>query len=140
VGEYLIARPFGDKKFDLAIEFGTRGDMGELELPREPTDPSLKNVAVGIDTAMLGRTRPLALAVVADIREALREVMVAVKSMAPPARLQKLRTDRLAAVQPYAASQLASVRDNAKKNFDHSPIHPDRLAYEIEQAIDPDAI
>jgi benzoylformate decarboxylase len=140
VGEYLIAKPFGDKKFDLAVEFGTRGDMGELELPREPTDPSLKNVAVGIDTAMLGRTRPLALAVVADIREALRDVMAAVKSMATPARLQKLRTDRLAAVQPYAASQLASVRDNAKKNFDHSPIHPDRLAYEIEQAIDPDAI
>jgi benzoylformate decarboxylase len=140
VGEFLPAKPFGAAKPDLVVEFGTRGDMGELELPREPTDPSEKVVAVGIDTAMLGRTRPLALAVVADTREALRDVMDAVKSMATADRLQKLRADRLAAVRPYAASLLASVRDNAKKNFDHAPIHPDRLAYEMEQALDPDAI
>jgi thiamine pyrophosphate-dependent acetolactate synthase large subunit-like protein len=140
VGEYLVAKPFGAAKVDLAVQLGTRGDMGELDLPQEPSDPSVKMVAVGIDTAMLGRTRPLDLAVVGDVREALRDVMEAVKSMATPARLQKLRTDRLAAVKPYAASLLASVRDNAKKNFDHAPIHPDRLGYEMDQALDPDAI
>jgi thiamine pyrophosphate-dependent acetolactate synthase large subunit-like protein len=140
VGEFLVAKPFGAAKVDLAVELGTRGDMGELDLPREPSDPSVKTVAVGIDTAMIGRTRPLDLAIVADVRETLRDVMEAVKSIATPARLQKLRTDRLAAVQPYAASLLASVRDNAKKNFDRAPIHPDRLGYEMDQAIDPDAI
>ncbi len=140
VGEFATARPFAGPA-DLIVQFGTRGDLGELTVPEKPTiDPAAHVIAAGIDTDMLGRTQPLGLAIAADVREVLRDVIEAVKSMTTAARLKTVREHRLESVTPYVARLRAETKENARKNFDRRPIHPDRLGYELDQAADPDAI
>ena len=140
IGEYPLAKPYGRATPDLMLQVGMRGDMGEMTLPDQPTDPALRTMAVGIDTAMLGRTQSLDLGVVGDVRESLRDVMQAVRSMTTEPRLRQIRDQRLAIVKPYAAALAKSLTDAAMKNFDQKPIHPDRLGYELEKALEPDAI
>jgi glyoxylate carboligase len=48
-----------------------------------------KFVALGLDTTMLGRTQPLDLAVVADVKAAERDLIDAITSMATADRLGK---------------------------------------------------
>jgi thiamine pyrophosphate-dependent acetolactate synthase large subunit-like protein len=93
-----------------------------------------------VDANRIGRTQFFDLAVVADVRETFRDVIEAVKSAVTADRLQKIRDGRLATVKPYVTKIQSALRDNAKKNFDLKPIHPDRVGYEIDQVADPDAI
>ncbi|MCU1385119.1 MAG: hypothetical protein JWL71_3816 [Acidobacteria bacterium] len=140
VGEIALAKPYGSANPNLVVQFGTRGDMGELAIPDQPTDPELRTMAVGIDTAMLGRTAPLELAVVGDVKTTFQDLADAISGMVTASRLQKIRDQRMATVKPYAAHLLAEVQDSAKKNFNLRPIHPDRVGWEIEQEADKDAI
>jgi len=103
-------------------------------------DTSAQSVAVGLDTNMMGRTQPVDLAIVADVRETFRDLKDAVSSMATDARLQKIRNERLAKVKPHVANMQAMQLENAKKNFDRRPIHPDRVGLELDAVADPDAI
>ncbi|MBI2833882.1 MAG: thiamine pyrophosphate-binding protein [Acidobacteria bacterium] len=129
--------PNGDA--DLVIQIGTR-DPGVMDLDAPILPRTARFVAVGIDTAMLGRTQRLDLAVVGDVGETLRDLKDAIASMATPARLQRLRDERLAIVRPHLEKKAAARRDAVKKNFDLSPIHRDRLGYELDRIADPDAI
>ena len=125
---------------DLVIQFGTR-DPGGAGIPDGTLlDANAKFVAVGIDTNMLGRTQPMDLAIVADVRETARDVMEAVKSMVTKDRLNKIREERLSLVLPAVESRKANHLASAKANFNRSPIHPDQVDWELEQAADPNAI
>jgi benzoylformate decarboxylase len=140
IGQFAADRPYPSGQVDLLVQFGTR-DLGGMQVPDKPMlDGAARTVAVGLDTNMLGRTQPVDLAVVADMRETFRDLKDAVNSMVTAARLQKLREDRLAVVKPHAFKMAATALENARKNFDKRPIHPDQVGLEIEQIADPDAI
>jgi len=125
---------------DLVIQFGS-SDPGGSTVPEKPRyGPGTRFVAVGIDTNMLGRTQAMDLAIVADIRETARAVIDTVKAMATTERLAKIREGRLSAVIPVAAEREENRVRLARQNFDRSPIHPDRVDYELEQAADKHAI
>jgi benzoylformate decarboxylase len=130
--------PFGSA--DLVVQFGTR-DMGGGAIPDTPAvDPAARFVAVGLDTNMLGRTQPLHLAVVGDVKETLAALKDAVSSLATRERLAKIREERLARVSAAAAEARARRLAQARERFSESPIHVDRVAYELERCIDPNAI
>lgn len=130
--------PAGDP--DLVIHFGTRG-LGGGSIPDRPRiDPAVSFVAVGLDTDSLGRTQPMDLSVVADVRETLKDLMDAVSSRVTADRLVRIRQERLAIVTPPIAERKARRLEEARRNFDQSPIHPDRVNYELEQAADDNAI
>ena len=132
------AYPFGGG--DLVVQCGTR-DLGGADIPgRLPIDPQIRFVAMGLDTNMLGRTQPLDLAVVGDLKEALKALNESVMSMATAERLARIRRDRLALVTPAAARNRAERLAQARQRFGETPIHNDRLAYELERGIDPNAI
>jgi benzoylformate decarboxylase len=140
VGRFLPGEPYPNGNADLLVQFGTR-DPGGGSLPDSPLlGAGATFVAVGIDTNMLGRTQPMDLAIVGDVRETARLVIDAVKSLATADRLAKIRERRLAAVTPVVAERDARRTEQARKNFDRSPIHPDRVDYELEQAADANAI
>lgn len=140
VGTFAGDRPYPGGSANLVIQVGTR-DSGGLQIPEKPAlDPSARLVAAGIDTGMLGRTQPLDLAIVADVRETMRDLMDAIRSMATGNRLQKMRDERLATVKSFVAKASSGRLASAEKNFEHRPVHPDRLGYEIDQAADADAI
>jgi benzoylformate decarboxylase len=140
VGRFQPAKPYPEGSPDLLVQFGTR-DPGGNAFPESPiVGAGVRFVAVGIDTNMLGRTQPMDLAVVGDVRETARLVIDAVKSLATADRLAKIRERRLAMVTPVVAERESGRAEQARKNFERSPIHPDRVDYELEQAADANAI
>ena len=58
-----------------------------------------KFVALGIDSDTLGRTQPMNLAVVADVKAATRDLIDAIKSMATKDRLAKIREARVPVIK-----------------------------------------
>jgi thiamine pyrophosphate-dependent acetolactate synthase large subunit-like protein len=95
---------------------------------------------VGIDTNAMGRTQPMDLAIVADAGETLRATIDAVTSMVTKERLDKIREARLAMITSTVAERRENVLARARQNFDQAEISPDRLDYELSQAVDPHAI
>ncbi len=139
-GRYTEDRPYPFGSADLVVQLGTR-DLGGGAIPeRPPVNPAASFVAVGLDTNMLGRTQPLDLAVVGDVKQTVKDLADAVGALATIDRLAKIRQDRLAAVTPAIASAAAERLARARKVFEQSPIHPDRLGYELEQGLDRNAI
>jgi benzoylformate decarboxylase len=142
VGGFSPHEPYPNGSADLVIQFGTR-DHGKHyhAIPDKPLmGPGGRFVAVGMDTNMLGRTQAMDLAVVADVRETARDLMDAVKATVTEERLAKIREERLALVTPVVADRQAKRIEGARSHFDDSPIHPDRVGWELEQAADNNAI
>lgn len=96
--------------------------------------------AVGMDTGMLGRTQPLDLAVVADVNQTLKELIDAVRSLATSDRLAGIRQGRLSVITGAVAERRSKLQNDARANFSNAVIHPDRLDYELDKALDPHAI
>ncbi len=134
VGRYGVGdRPYPANGADLVVQLGGR-DPGAGVVPDTPIrQAGVRYVAVGLDTAMIGRTRALDLAVVGHVRESLRDVKEAVGSIATKDRLAKLRDERLAVVTPATKAANDARLRSAKNSFEQTPIHPDRLGYELEQ-------
>lgn len=131
--------PFSDA--DLVVQLGSRemsagGAGGGLPV----TDKAMRYVAVGLDTNMLGRTRAFDLAVVADVKAAVRDLTDAVQSMATKDRLAKIRDERLAVVKPAIAAVNAERLAQARKVFDQPTIHPDQLGFEMENHLERNAL
>jgi benzoylformate decarboxylase len=140
VGRFRSREPYPSGSADLVVQFGAR-DPGGQRLPKEPLlEAGARYVAVGIDTNMLGRTQPMDLAIVADVRETARALIDAILSMLTKERLTKLREERLSVVTAAVAAKEAKRIEEARRNFEQSPIHPDRVDYELEQAADANAI
>ena len=140
IGRFRANDPYPSGSPDLLIQFGTR-DPGGRTIPDKPLlGPGGRFAAVGINTNMLGRTQPMDLAIVADVRETSRALVEAVKSMVTKERLAKIREERLAMVTPAVAGREEKRIAEARANFDKSPIHPDRVDYELEQTADSNAI
>jgi thiamine pyrophosphate-dependent acetolactate synthase large subunit-like protein len=140
VGMFENHLPYPAGHADFVVQCGAR-DLGGRVIPEKPLlDPSARLAAIGMDTDMLGRTQPVDLAIVADVKETLRDLLPAVKSMATAARLQKIREARLATVLPYVSRAQAKLTADARANMNRTPIHPDQVGYEVDRAVERDAI
>jgi thiamine pyrophosphate-dependent acetolactate synthase large subunit-like protein len=131
------ATAFPNHAPDLLIAIGG-SDSGRVDINALDTMP--KYAAVGVDANALGRQRPFDLAVVGDVKETLKATIEAVKSLATKDRLAKLSKERLDYILPAIAAAKEKQEKSARETFDASPIHPNRLDYELSQAIDKNAI
>lgn len=139
-GRYADDRPYPFGSADLIVQLGAR-DLGGGTLPERPAvDPAAVFVAVGLDTSMLGRTQPFDLAVVGDVGQTVKDLTDAVGALATRDRLARIRQERLAAITPAISAARAERLAQARQTFDQTPIHPDRLGYELEQHLDSNAI
>lgn len=137
---YLGTRYGGDRAYpygnaDLIVQIGSRESTGGETGGTRP-----RYVAVGLDTNMMGRTRALDLAVVADVKAAVSDLAGAVGARVTRDRLAKIRDERLAVVKPAIAAANAERLAQARKVFDQPVIHPDRLGYEMQQGLENDAL
>ncbi len=137
---YQHDRPYPFGSADLVVQFGTR-DLGGGGTPETPAIESpARFVAVGLDTNMLGRTQPMDLAVVGDVKAVATALTDAVNALATKERLATIRQERLALITAPAAEMRARRLEQARQHFDENPIHVDRLAYELERGIERNAI
>lgn len=137
---YLGQRYGGDRPYpfsgaDLLVQFGNR-DPGS----GATVEPMPRFAAVGLDTNALGRNRAFDLAVVGDPKETAKDLADAVNSLVTKDRLAKIRDERLAIVKPAIAAANAERLARARTTFEQSPIHPDRVGYELEAGLEKNAI
>lgn len=128
-------RPYPYGSPDLMVQIGSREPNAAT-----PDTATARYVAIGLDTSMLGRTRGLDQAVVGDVRATVQDLAAAVKSMVTSDRLTRIRDERLAVVAPAIAAAKAARLAAANKVFNQPVIHPDQLGYEMEQALDANAL
>lgn len=123
---------------DLVLQIGAR-DWGTTG-PYTRMAPGTHFAAIGMETNNMGRTEPMTLAIVADVKSTLKDLLAALHSAAPAARLKQLRDSRYDVVSAYARKISSDRFTEARGNFGKTPIHPDQLALELDDVLDPNAI
>lgn len=88
----------------------------------------------------LNKAYPSELPVAADPRIALRDIITAIKSMATKERLAARARTRADEIRSFNKKMDESLKAVAKAEWDHAPISWPRLAMELSEALDPDAI
>jgi benzoylformate decarboxylase len=89
-------------------------------------------VCIGLDTTAMGSNRPFDLAMVANVKIALRAIIDSVKSQAT--------NERIASIASSRTEPARQPRDIQRSRLGMAPIHPDELGWALEQELDDDAI
>lgn len=137
VGRYSPGRAMLGKNVDLVISFGTK-DFGDRSVS-SLTDQT-RFVKCGINTSHIGRNYPFDLAVVGNVKEILSDLMDCVKGSLAKGRINSIKASRFPEIKNQTQSSYAESLERAKLNFKKSPIHPDRLGYELSRVLDKNAI
>ena len=92
------------------------------------------------DPNTLGRSIVPDLSILSEQRSAISDISDAVDGMLTKDRIAKIRASRLAEVSALT-SQLNQTREVAlRARFDNSPLIWERVGYELQQALDKDAV
>jgi benzoylformate decarboxylase len=137
VGRYSPGTMILGKKVDLVITFGTK-DFGRDRVSSVSNDTKL--IRCGINTSNIGRNYPFDLAVVGNVKEILADLIDYIKGSLTKARISSIKDARLPGVMAYTKNLRSEFSKRAKLNFNKSPIHPDRLGYEMSRLLDKDAV
>ncbi len=140
VGRYRCDSPYPVGGVDLILSIGSK-ELGGRWLSDDKLIPSeVKSIRMGLDTAMMGRNYPMDLAIVADVREGIESLISAVKGMLTSERISSIRESRYSTISAYTQKQKQEAENSLKQHFNDKPIHPKRLGYEMNKALDADAI
>jgi len=127
------------RKRDLLISFGESFTAGN-EDDRGLMGPDRPLVHISHDPNTLGRSIVPDLSILSEQRAAIRDISDAVDGMLTKDRMAKIRSSRLAEVSALT-SQLKQTREVAlRARFDNSPLIWERVGYELQQALDKDAV
>jgi thiamine pyrophosphate-dependent acetolactate synthase large subunit-like protein len=142
--QFLLTRLGMDRGYpfanaDLVVQLGSR-EMGGGGGAVAATAGAARYVAIGLDTNMIGRTRAVDLAVVGDVKAAMRDLIDAVQSLATKDRLARIRAERLAAITPAINSVREERMAEARRVYNQPVIHPDRLGLEMEEHLEKNAL
>jgi thiamine pyrophosphate-dependent acetolactate synthase large subunit-like protein len=126
------------RKQDLLISFGESFTAGQEDeralLGQRPI------VHISHDANTLGRSIVPDLSILSEVRTAITDLSDAVDGMLTKDRIAKIRAKRLAEVSAFNG-QLRQSRELAlRARFDNSPLTWERVGYELEKALDKDAV
>jgi benzoylformate decarboxylase len=128
------------RKQDLLISFGESFTAGREDERGLTASGPRRIVHISHDPEALGRSFAPDVSILSDIRTAIADLSDAVDALITKDRLARIRTTRLAEVSALTAS-LKRSRDLAlRAHFDSSPITWERVGYELERALDKDAV
>lgn len=117
---------------DLVLNIGVT-DLGGGAIPQPPRlAAGAKEVYIGLNTYAIGSDRPFDLAIVANVRLALRALIEAIKSLATK--------DKISRTASHRSKPVRRTPPINKARLGMSPLHPDELAWVMEQELDKDAI
>ena len=89
-------------------------------------------VCIGLDTNAMGSARPFDLAMVANVKIALRDIIESVRAQATENRIATIASSRPVPDRWF--------RDINRDRIGMSPIHPDELGWALQEELDRDAI
>ncbi len=102
----------------------------DTSMGSDPSDATV--VCIGLNTLAMGSSRPFDLAMVANVKVALRSIIESVKAQATDARIAQIAASRRA--------RGGQGRQIQRDRLGMSPIHPDELGWALEEELDRDAI
>jgi thiamine pyrophosphate-dependent acetolactate synthase large subunit-like protein len=117
-------------KADVLLNLGNR--YGERSAPGQQL------ISIRLDPTSLARGAPVDLAMVADIRLAVADLVVAIRSMATESRLKEIAAERSAKTKAYTAEMFAFRQKIARENAERTPVSMERIGLELEAALDKD--
>ena len=127
------------REHDLLISFGESFTAGN-EDDRGLMGPDRPIVQISHDPNTLGRSIVPDLSILSEVRTAIGDLSDAVDAMLTNDRMTKIRTSRLAEISAFT-TQLKQSREIAlRARFDDSPLTWERVGYELEKALDTDAV
>ena len=132
LGNYISPLRFPEK-MDLFVNFGA-------SFSNRPPSQETWIAQVSADAAELQREARTHLPVLADVAATIRDLSDAVDSLLTADRLEKIRTARFQEVNAFSQLMRQSQKIALKGRFDQTPISWERLGYELEMALDKDAV
>jgi thiamine pyrophosphate-dependent acetolactate synthase large subunit-like protein len=129
VGPHLRTMRFPGKP-DLLLNLGNR--FGEQ------ASPGTTLISIRRDPAALARSVPVDLGIVADLRLATADLVAAIRSLAPAAKLKQIADERIARTRAYTDEMRAFRLKIAHENADRTPVSLERIGLELEAALDRD--
>jgi thiamine pyrophosphate-dependent acetolactate synthase large subunit-like protein len=121
---------------DVDVRVNIGNQYGEVQTPGTTL------VSIRLDPTSLARVSGVDIGLVADVKFATADLIAAIKSLATADRLQRIAQERGARVRDYT-SGMARLREGILKQAaggDGAPVKLERLAYELENTLDKDAI
>ncbi len=105
-----------------------------------PNPGPAKTIHITTEPDQIGKDHPEDMPMLADTRLAVLDLIDAIKSMATTERLSAIARPRIEAIKAFNQSMRESLDKVAKANWDYKPIAWQRLAVELDRALDPDAL
>jgi thiamine pyrophosphate-dependent acetolactate synthase large subunit-like protein len=128
IGNFSMGSPYMKPAVDLVLMVGAR-DFGGRLVPNAPEAPDARIVRIGLDLSSMGRNYATDLALVGDVREALKDLQSALEGMLTRQRLNNFGKERGDEVKGIAA-RMWQDRDTAlRASFGKSRMHPDELTF-----------
>ena len=128
------------RKQDLLISFGESFTAGNEDIRGLSGSQPRRIIHISHDPNTLGRAIAPDLSILSEVRTAITDLSDAVDGMLTKDRIAKIRASRLAEVSALT-SQLKQSRELAlRAQFDNSPMTWERVGYELQQALDQDAV
>ncbi|HEY4922345.1 MAG TPA: thiamine pyrophosphate-binding protein [Xanthobacteraceae bacterium] len=129
VGAHLANMRYPGKP-DVLLNLGNR--FGEHAAPGTTL------ISIRYDPAGLARTTPVDLGMVADLKLAAADLIAAIKSLAPAARLEAIADERIARTRAYTDEMREFRLRIAREHADRTPVALERLGLELEAALERD--
>jgi thiamine pyrophosphate-dependent acetolactate synthase large subunit-like protein len=130
LGEYDALRY--PRNLDLVMNFGEKFAI------RRP--PAAATVHISHDPGVLGKVVPVNLAIASEMRTAIRDLSDALDGILTKDRMNRIRSSRLAEVSALTGKLRQSRELALRGRFDSNPLSWERVGYELEKALDKDAV
>jgi benzoylformate decarboxylase len=128
------------RKQDLLISFGESFTAGREDERGLTANGPRRLVHISHDPQALGRSFVPDVSILSDLRAAIRDLSDAVDALATADRIARIRSTRLAQVSALTGSLKQSREIALRANFDSSPVTWERVGFELEKALDKDAM
>ncbi len=132
LSNYLSPMRFPEN-IDLFINFGARPN-------NRPPSPETRVAHVSSDPGQLQMEARTHLPILADVGATIEDLSEAVDGLLTSARLETIRSRRFQEVNSFTQLMRQARQASLKGRFDQSPISWERLGYELETALDQDAV
>ena len=136
-GFYSMGYPRGLLKTDVFLNLGSPMPDPAIVTAAVPEAATIINARVEYDR--IANVTPVDIAIAAGIAETANALVDAVRSMTTKSRRKKLSAERLMAAEKGAAAAAERRRRRAARGWDAAPMYAERLCYELDRWLEPDA-
>ncbi len=124
-------------KVDVMLNLGSRMPLAGSQFKIES---QVKLIQVRLDVDNLARVYPTELAIVADIKLALIDLIEELKHRSSPRKLKTIADERLELAKAHRLKTDEAYRGIAEKRWDNYPISGERVIVELENTLEKDTV